>query len=457
MKVKVFVLNMEKRYSNHELKKLKLHRVERLRARRKSSFLVRGGRKFKNLMRSNIGVASVSNYFVSEVIKRIRKRVLSLRSRELRLDVKKQVESLRQHGKVVLAFRLAGGVGDAVIHARLLRDLVMGCGSSVQVDVYFNGPQVLKFIFANLTGVRKVLDDAHFNRLKSTYDVAGILTHYFQLDDYSRNLARIESIAPKLASVLRRIESNQANLGAFIHHQPSLDGAFSDYAIERGLTREKGLHQLAGIAYSGAQLPVKIPKNWPSNEIRSGDLYITVHDGWDNSMTLASSRPTKAYPIDSWNLLVRLLKLRFPQLKIVQLGGETGEIIEGVDVCLRGKTKLPESVAVMKKALLHIDSESGLVHLAAAIGIPAVVLFGPTNIEYFSYPENMNVGAQECRNCWWSVDSWSDACPRGFEVPICMSGIMPQTLVDKVAVLLDRQPRWRAARADGLPDLPMAG
>ncbi|MGC0150875.1 glycosyltransferase family 9 protein [Chromobacterium vaccinii] len=448
---------MEKRYSNHELKRLKLHRVEKLKTRRSSNLLVRGGRKFKNLMRSNVGVASVSSYFVSEVIKRIRKRLFSLRSRELRLDVRKQVEHLRQHGKVVLAFRMAGGVGDAVVHARLLRDLAAVCGSAVQIDVYFNGPQTLKFVFANLDGVRKILDDAHFNRLKGAYDASCILTHYFQFDDYGASLGRIQSIAPKLAGILRRIESNQANLGMFICNQPSLDGAFSDYAIERGLTRERGLHQLAGIAYSGGLLPVRIPKGWPSHAVKPGDLYITVHDGWDNAMKLASDRPTKAYPIDSWNLLVRLLKLRFPQLKIVQLGGETGEIIEGVDVCLRGKTKLPESVAVMKKALLHIDSESGLVHLAAAIGIPAVVLFGPTNIEYFSYPENMNVGAQECRNCWWSVDSWSDACPRGFEVPICMSGIMPQTLVDKVAVLLDRQPRWRAARADGLPDLPMAG
>ena len=43
-----------------------------------------------------------------------------------------------------------------------------------------------------------------------------------------------------------------------------------------------------------------------------------------------------------------------------------------------GKTTLPQSAALMEKCALFVGNDSGPAHMAAAVGCPAVVLFGPT-------------------------------------------------------------------------------
>ena len=54
---------------------------------------------------------------------------------------------------------------------------------------------------------------------------------------------------------------------------------------------------------------------------------------------------------------------------------------------LTGKTNLVELVALIKKAKVVVSNDSGPMHLAAALEIPVVALFGPTSPERFGpYP-----------------------------------------------------------------------
>lgn len=56
----------------------------------------------------------------------------------------------------------------------------------------------------------------------------------------------------------------------------------------------------------------------------------------------------------------------------------------GESVCiLSGKTSLDILPAVMEKAVLLITNDSGPCHLARAIGIPTVILVGPSEPAYF--------------------------------------------------------------------------
>src|SRR6185437_2317929 len=118
-------------------------------------------------------------------------------------------------------------------------------------------------------------------------------------------------------------------------------------------------------------------------------------------------------PIGHWNKLVTLLKGKFPNITIVQLGTVTSRKIDNVDLDLRNKTTLKEVAWIIKHSLLHIDGESGMVRLAHALHTKSAVLFGPTSKSFFSFDSNINLSSSVCGDCWWSTGDWLSRCPRG--------------------------------------------
>src|SRR5262249_55033308 len=134
--------------------------------------------------------------------------------------------------------------------------------------------------------------------------------------------------------------------------------------------------------------------------------YVTVHDGFDNSLRLAPGSATKCWPLEHWSELVRRLKQALPHLRIIQLGGRNSRSIPGVDLNLVQRTSLSQVPWILKHARLHIDGDSGLVHMARALHTRSLVLFGPTNRDYFGYDQNINLASSACANCWWSTPTW---------------------------------------------------
>lgn len=94
--------------------------------------------------------------------------------------------------------------------------------------------------------------------------------------------------------------------------------------------------------------------------------------------------PTRRWPVSHYAELAR--RLLNEGERVVILGG-TGDApiarrIAGMDgrvLDLTGRLCLGESAGVMKKAAAVVTHDSGLLHLAAAVGAPLVALFGPTD------------------------------------------------------------------------------
>jgi len=156
-----------------------------------------------------------------------------------------------------------------------------------------------------------------------------------------------------------------------------------------------------------------------------GDKYVTVHNGTD------IARQTKSWPIEHWKMLVKYLKRR--GYKVIQIGRHLEEPIEGA-IVLNGKANLKQSSAVMSKAQFHIDTESGNAHIARAMGVRSIVLFGPTNIDFFKYDININILTQnKCKDCWWKNDMWWRECPEKHPLPVpCMKDITPEIVLEAV-------------------------
>ena len=94
-------------------------------------------------------------------------------------------------------------------------------------------------------------------------------------------------------------------------------------------------------------------------------------------------------------------------------------------VNLVGKTTLKELAYIISKAAVFIGNDSGPVHLAAAVGTPALVVFGPSKFRRTGPYGNNNVVFQticERKECMQRV------CPIGKE---CMADISPDAVYSR--------------------------
>jgi len=60
-------------------------------------------------------------------------------------------------------------------------------------------------------------------------------------------------------------------------------------------------------------------------------------------------------------------------------GGNRIRALSGNAIDLTGKTSLPALAAVLERARIFVGVDSGMMHLAAAVGTPVVALFGPSD------------------------------------------------------------------------------
>lgn len=145
-------------------------------------------------------------------------------------------------------------------------------------------------------------------------------------------------------------------------------------------------------------------------------------DGVIAGINAGSAWPTKRWPAENWARLIKRLVAERPG-KVLLVGGPgerdwNAEIerLAGPANCLNltGKTTMPELMEAIRPLKVFISNDSGPMHIAAALGVPAVGVFGPTTRElgFFPYgPGNRVVEAPlACRPC---ALHGSKKCPRG--------------------------------------------
>lgn len=111
--------------------------------------------------------------------------------------------------------------------------------------------------------------------------------------------------------------------------------------------------------------------------------YICLHFG--NSWIAAGRTALRAWPVQQWRQLLSNWKNDFPDHTPVIIGTASeaalaASITDGMEghINLCGKTNLPQMMAVMAGSAGLISTDTGPSHMAAALGVPVVSLFGPT-------------------------------------------------------------------------------
>lgn len=116
------------------------------------------------------------------------------------------------------------------------------------------------------------------------------------------------------------------------------------------------------------------------------------------------------------------------------LGEEFAKEYAGKSINLCGQTGLIESAALLKRAALLLANDGGLVHMARALRVPVVALYGPVDEKiYGPYPAGENYlavgrGNLECRPCYQKF-RFNSAC----EHRACLTELFPKEVFQEIA------------------------
>jgi hypothetical protein len=330
-----------------------------------------------------------------------------------------------------IAIRLRGGIGDHIVGARFLRDLQAAAGH-FDFDVYTPRIPVASWLLSNFPGYKSCYYDQYLWRAAHRdYPLALEVNQLFLPVFETADWIVISRRFPKLAEICHRACEQLEALEPCARYHPFLDGHLARVAVFMGAARYNFLHKLCGIEYGGDRLSLKIDECAAAKFGLAGKRYITISNGFDAFFNSRTERATKVYPHSE--SLARLIKSRFPELTIVQIGSDTSVPLPPADLNLINSTSLSEAAALLKHAEVHIDSEGGLVHIAACVGTKSCVLFGPTGPDYFGYPGNINIGPATCGNCYWINSTWMNGCIKGFDKPACLDQLAPAGILEHIA------------------------
>jgi heptosyltransferase-1 len=160
--------------------------------------------------------------------------------------------------------------------------------------------------------------------------------------------------------------------------------------------------------------------------------------------------PTKNWPLRQFADLARRLGQRIPATFFLVGGPADREAarewprlaggVRTVPCC--GDMTLVETGSLMQEMDLAITVDSGPMHMAAALGVPVLALFGPTDpARTGPYGSNHRVlwadGNLSCRPCF------SDTCSRDDHA--CMGRLYPSRVVEVAAEMLKFVPRDRVS------------
>jgi heptosyltransferase-2 len=144
--------------------------------------------------------------------------------------------------------------------------------------------------------------------------------------------------------------------------------------------------------------------NFDPETVQAGDAFM-AHAATQAGRLVAlhpgSGSPTKNWPLDRWIELARTLTAEVTtELELMVVGGEAeAETIDafvaqlddhGIAHRLARDLPLPVLGAALQRCDLFLGHDSGISHLAAACGLPCLLLFGPTRPEVWA-PRNPKV------------------------------------------------------------------
>ncbi len=198
--------------------------------------------------------------------------------------------------------------------------------------------------------------------------------------------------------------------------------------------QRRAILEACGFHLSPPRFDLRVPdaaRTWAADKVTSGAIHLSPSaSGW-----------FKEWPLPNWIELARLLLKEQPQTQLIATGStnpreqsrlnELASAINSPRLKIFTGTSVAQLAALLNRCLAHIGADSGVLHLAAALGIPTVSIFR----EYPGLKEWLPRGAKDrhlTAPCPCAL-AMRENCS-GPQIAQCLAGIPPAS----VAALLPR-------------------
>jgi heptosyltransferase-2 len=229
---------------------------------------------------------------------------------------------------------------------------------------------------------------------------------------------------------------------------------FRSWLLSRPVARPAGrVHQTTYYADLIRGLGIDVPESLPRVSVRPGtDMRaraLLEKHGVAGGGPIVGFAPGAAYghakrwpPVRVADVIARLSSARRATCVLVGAAGDRDaarEIESSLPrevrlVDLIGRTDLPMLAGVLARCDAFVSNDSGGMHLAAALGVPVVAIFGPTDDRVTAPPGGHDVLVHDvfCRPCMLRD------CPIDHR---CMKGITADAVFTAVSARLEREPQ----------------
>ncbi len=331
---------------------------------------------------------------------------------------------------VRIAIYAGGGMGDFITYIPILDQLMSIC--DCVIDFYTGNMIYASALYAPRANLRIIPE--RFQHDVNSYDLILDIAHCCAIRKV--DFRSLHNKAPALYSVVEKIQkfNDTFFLNVNRHGMPTLALRQSKF-LE--LNRWAFLSADGALEMSDQRSSIFIDMK-SFDVIKKYDLYKIKYIVINRSADPASGgcRQTKVWPKEKYEDFIRIIKKRFPEIKIVQIVVNKDPEINGVDCVVRNE-KIEDVKVIIKCSSAVISSEGGIAHLATQLSVPTVVVFGPTPVYYYGYKRNVNIVSPFCSDCMEAMPDWYTSCPRGFSTAKCMEAISGDMVADAVSKILD--------------------
>jgi len=346
---------------------------------------------------------------------------------EVNVKAERQQHFAFEEPGLAIALKYGPGLGDAIIKKKLFK-AIAELAPTAKIDIYApNASKIIPLIYRDEPNFHAAIDDggAVYVDNHEKYGLSMSIFYMVQMDHVK--YAVLSENSPALADAARKIEA--ANEVYKLSIYPTTQNW-----IHFGRARYHGWNCYNIYNYTGAFTiegqKVTIPLA-PAAETEFQKLglksYITVNFGNGAASKGNQSLVSKQWPKEYFEAYIAGMHAHFPDLEIIQLGDKNALALAGADRHILGQS-LEVAKYILKHSRLHLDIEGGLMHLATQLGTKCIALYGSTQVELFSYPQNINIVAENCHGCYELYEN-SYACARGLERPECMYSIKPERVI----------------------------
>lgn len=369
-------------------------------------------KSYKALKKSSLTSIEL-NFFASISLLFIKSKILSL------------IKMKPNNNKFNIGFILSGGFGDQIISAQWIYNFLHHI-HSIKLDFFavamFSSKNTGHLIAENMPFLDLITDRKYLNTHK--FDLLINCDQYIRIESYNK-YALIKH-STKLSQLIKHsIESNnELYKYANMIHQYQL----MHYCIAKKWNRYDLLGN-APLCSFGRNSETYWPdysheRNIILNKYSLLKIkYITIHTG-AGGMPDGSDpkKATKCLNLDFINSLVKSLKRIHTDILFVQIGDiNSSHEIRAVDKCLIRGVPFRDSLVILEQALFHIDNDAGLIHARHAMAKTSAVFWGPTDVRFLGYENDLNFTSTLCSHpCMWLSDNWNSNCILGYKVGECM-------------------------------------